>query len=113
MLDRRQLLGSAAAVGAASFITPAFAFLTPALGELVVFFAALFFFLVGRKRLRSHVVLLFATKEARLRTLSILNDIEENLVAYVGLVSLINLGLGAVTALTGKCLPGRGPLGPR
>src|ERR1043166_3847552 len=31
-----------------TFITPAFAFLTPALGELVVFFAALFFFLVAR-----------------------------------------------------------------
>jgi predicted PurR-regulated permease PerM len=79
-----------------TFITPAFAFLTPALGELVVFFAALFFFLVGRTRLRSHVVLFFATKEARLRVLCILNDIENNLTRYIVTAGAINFCVGLI-----------------
>src|SRR5262249_5280015 len=77
-----------------TFITPAFAFLTPALGELVVFFAALFFFLVGRKHLRRHVVLLFPTQEDRLRTLRILNEIEDSLIRYLATTGTINLCLG-------------------
>src|SRR5262249_49236414 len=79
-----------------SFITPAFAFLTPALGELVVFFAALFFFLVGRRQMRRHVVLLFATQEDRLRVLRILNDIEESLTRYITTASAINFCLGLI-----------------
>jgi predicted PurR-regulated permease PerM len=79
-----------------TFITPAFAFLTPALGELVVFFAALFFFLVGRAQLRSHVVLFFATKEARLRVLRILNEIESNLTRYIATAGAINLCVGLI-----------------
>ena len=79
-----------------TFITPAFAFLTPALGELVVFFAALFFFLVGRRHLRGHLVLLFATQEARLRTLRILNEIEETLTRYLVTTGTINLCLGLI-----------------
>jgi predicted PurR-regulated permease PerM len=79
-----------------TFITPAFAFLTPALGELVVFFAALFFFLVGRTQLRSYVVLFFTTKEARLRALRVLNEIEDNLTRYLTTTGAINLCLGFI-----------------
>jgi predicted PurR-regulated permease PerM len=79
-----------------SFITPAFAFLTPALGELVVFFAALFFFLIGRKHMRRHIVLFFATQEDRLRALHILNEIEDNLTRYLATTGTINLCLGFV-----------------
>jgi predicted PurR-regulated permease PerM len=79
-----------------SFITPAFAFLTPALGELVVFFAALFFFIVGRKHMRRHVVLFFSTQENRLRALRILNEIEENLTRYLATTGVINVCLGLV-----------------
>jgi predicted PurR-regulated permease PerM len=79
-----------------SFIAPAFAFLTPALGELVVFFAALFFFLVGRKHLRRHVVLFFATQEDRLRVLRILNEIEDNLTRYLATTGVINVCLGLI-----------------
>src|SRR5262249_27362600 len=79
-----------------TFITPAFAFLTPALGELVGFFAALFFFLVGRTQLRGHAVLFFATKEARLRVLRILNEIEETLTRYLATTGVINLCLGLI-----------------
>ena len=79
-----------------TFITPAFAFLTPALGELVVFFAALFFFLVGRQHLRRHVVLFFATQEERLRVLRILNEIEDTLTRYLATTGTINLCLGLI-----------------
>jgi predicted PurR-regulated permease PerM len=79
-----------------TFITPAFAFLTPALGELVVFFAALFFFLVGRKHLRRHVVLFFPTQEDRLRALRILNEIEDSLTRYIATTGTINLCLGLI-----------------
>jgi predicted PurR-regulated permease PerM len=79
-----------------SFITPAFAFLTPALGELVVFFAALFFFLIGRKHMRRHVVLFFATKEDRLRALHVFNEIEESLTRYLATTGTINLCLGFI-----------------
>jgi len=79
-----------------TLITPAFAFLTPALGELVVFFAALFFFVIGRKHMRRHVVLFFATQEDRLRALRILNEIEDSLTRYLATMGTINLCLGFI-----------------
>jgi predicted PurR-regulated permease PerM len=81
-----------------NFVTPAVAFVTPALGELVVFFAALFFFLVGRKHMRRHVVLFFPTQENRLRALRILNEIEESLTRYLATTGAINFCLGVVVA---------------
>src|SRR5262249_46189628 len=81
-----------------TFITPALAFLTPALGELVVFFAALFFFLVGRKHMRRHVVLFFAAQDDRLRALRILNEIEDNLIRYIATAGAINFCLGLIVA---------------
>ncbi|HML15233.1 MAG TPA: AI-2E family transporter [Xanthobacteraceae bacterium] len=96
----RALSGDAAKVGmnieVTSFVQPTLAFLSPALGELVVFLAALFFFLVGRKHLRRHVVLFFATQEARLRALRILNDIEDSLTRYIATAGAINLGVGLI-----------------
>jgi predicted PurR-regulated permease PerM len=83
-------------IEAMTFVQPALAFLTPALGELVVFLAALFFFLIGRTQLRSHVVLFFATKEARLRVLRILNEIEETLTRYIATAGAINLCVGLI-----------------
>jgi predicted PurR-regulated permease PerM len=97
---QRALSPEAAKVGmtieVTTFITPAFAFLTPALGELVVFFAALFFFLIGRRHLRRHVVLLFVTQEGRLRALRIFNEIEDSLTRYIATMGTINLCLGLI-----------------
>jgi len=73
-------------------------FLTPALGELVVFFGSLFFFLLSRRSQRQYLVLMFESKDARLRALRILNDIELRLTWYVGIVSAVNICLGLVTA---------------
>jgi predicted PurR-regulated permease PerM len=81
-----------------TFITPALAFLTPALGELVVFLAAVFFFLIGRTQLRRHVVLFFATQEGRLRALRVLNEIEEDLTRYIATAGAINFCVGVIVA---------------
>jgi len=72
--------------------------ITPAVSQFVLFFGTLIFFLATNTRIRRRLIVAFWTREARLRMIRIWNDIEENLVSYVGLVSLINLGLGAVTA---------------
>ena len=72
-------------------------FLTPALGELVVFFGSLFFFLLSRNSQRQHLVLMFEGKGARLRALRILNEIESCLTRYVAVVSVVNIGVGLIT----------------
>ena len=73
-------------------------FLTPAMGELLIFFATLFFYLLSRGDLRRHLVLAFDDQESRLRVIRILNDIEESLTRYIGTVTLINACIGLVTA---------------
>lgn len=74
------------------------AFLTPAMGELLIFFASLFFYLLSRADLRRHLVLTFSEQDTRLRVIRILNDIEENLTRYIGTVTLINCAIGFITA---------------
>jgi predicted PurR-regulated permease PerM len=65
----------------------------------VLFFATLFFFILGRANLRSQTVHWFSGRDARLRTLKILNDIESNLGGYLIVVTAINLALGLFTTL--------------
>ncbi|TMJ02453.1 MAG: AI-2E family transporter [Alphaproteobacteria bacterium] len=72
---------------------------TPAVSQFVVFFGTLIFFLITNIHLRRKLIVAFETRDARLRMLRIWNDIEDNLVDYVALVTMINLALGAVTAL--------------
>jgi predicted PurR-regulated permease PerM len=80
-----------------SIATPALTFLTPAIGQIVAFLGTLFFFLLGRTQLRQVMVIFFEQREARLRVLRILNDIESNLTSYLSVVVVINfcVGLGA------------------
>jgi predicted PurR-regulated permease PerM len=77
-----------------SILQPAVAFVTPALGQLVIFFGTLFFFLIGRAQLRQVLVVFFKNREARLRMLRILNDVEHNLTSYLSLVTVINFFVG-------------------
>jgi predicted PurR-regulated permease PerM len=72
---------------------------TPAVSQFVVFFGTLIFFLATNNTLRQRIVVAFVTREARLRMLRIWNDIEANLVGYVGMVTMINIGLGVVTTI--------------
>jgi predicted PurR-regulated permease PerM len=78
---------------------------TPAIGQLLIFFVALFFMLLGQRKMRHVVVRLFTHHESRLRTLKIMNDVEHNLTGYLSVVSLINAGVGVgagvIAAATG------------
>jgi predicted PurR-regulated permease PerM len=72
--------------------------ITPALTELVVFFGTLLFLLVGITRIRRQLIVFFSSRDARLTVVRIWNDIEQNLITYLATVTVINIGLGAVTA---------------
>jgi predicted PurR-regulated permease PerM len=65
--------------------------------QLVLFFGTLFFYIIGRDEFRKYAVNWFADREARLRALKILNDIEDNMGGYLIVVTAINLSLGVVT----------------
>ena len=78
-------------------VLPVVAFVTPAAGELVLFFTTLLFFLVGQIELRNQAVALFGSKDSKLRFLKIMRDIERNLVAYLTVVTIVNVGIGLVT----------------
>jgi predicted PurR-regulated permease PerM len=90
--------GSGLKMDFSSFIEPVVGFLTPALGQLIIFVAALFFLLIGHAQLRRSIILAFSGKEARLRVIRTLNEIEEDLAHYAATVSVINLVLGSLTA---------------
>ena len=75
------------------------AFVTPAVGELMLFFGVLLFFLVGQIGLRNRLVLMFSHQEARLRLLRIFNDIEKNLAGYLAVVTMINAALGLIVGV--------------
>lgn len=77
-----------------SIVKPAVSLVTPAIGELFVFFGALLFMLLGRDWLRRVFVVFFDDREARLRMLRILNDIERNLADYLSVVAVINFAVG-------------------
>jgi predicted PurR-regulated permease PerM len=65
--------------------------------QVVLFFATLFFFILARPTFRKYAVNHLQSRVARLRTLKILNDIEDNLGGYLIVVTAINLVLGLVT----------------
>ena len=77
-----------------TFVQPALLVVTPAIGQTFIFFGTLFFMLLGRARLRRVLIAFFDEREARLRTLKILNDIEHNLTGYLSIVAVINIAVG-------------------
>jgi predicted PurR-regulated permease PerM len=82
-----------------NIVLPAVAFATPAAGELLLFFGAMIFFLVGQSSFRSQFVSMFSARESKLRALKILNDIEHNLTGYLAVVTMINAALGVIVAI--------------
>ena len=96
------LFGSEAAASptpAPSVVLPVLAFITPAAGQLLLFFGTLLFFLVGQFGLRARLVSMFSNHESKLRFLRIVNDIEKNLAGYLALVTVINVAVGIITAV--------------
>lgn len=67
---------------------------TPAIGQIAIFFVSLFFMLLGRKALRHTLVGFFHARAARLRCIKIMHDLEHNLTGYLSVVALINVGVG-------------------
>lgn len=91
--------GAGVLIDVADLAKSTLTFLTPTVGEMIVFLAALFFLLTGRTELRRYLVLLFEDQETRLRTLRILNNIESDLKRYVATVTTINSVFGVLVAV--------------
>ncbi len=88
-----------------NMVLPVVAFVTPAAGELVLFFTTLLFFLIGQRELRNSAVTMFANRDTKLRFLKIMRDIERNLAGYLTVVTIVNVGVGILVA-TGAWLVG-------
>jgi predicted PurR-regulated permease PerM len=88
--DKKGSLG----VDIMAFVQPAILVVTPAIGQSLIFFGTLFFMLLGRSQLRRVLIAFFDERDARLRMIKIMNDIEHNLTGYLSIVTLINIGVG-------------------
>jgi predicted PurR-regulated permease PerM len=82
-----------------SIITPAVGIVTPAIGQLIIFFGALFFMLLGRNHFRYLTVAFFRERQARLLTLKVMNAVEHHLTGYLSVVAIINVGVGVAAGL--------------
>lgn len=82
-----------------SVLQPAVLYVTPAIGQIVIFFGTLFFYLLGRIQLRHVLVVFFDSRDSRLRTLKIMNDLEHNLTSYLSVVAVINFVVGVAAGL--------------
>jgi predicted PurR-regulated permease PerM len=79
-------------------VTPVLAFVTPAMVQIALFGGTLLFVLAGQMEFRRYMASLFSSREGKLRFIRIANDIEGNLASYVAIMTVINLGLGAIVA---------------
>ena len=95
------------------WVQPTLEFLSPTLTEFLLFFVTLILFVASWPDLRRSLIMTFAGHESRLRTLRILNAIEQHLGRYLLTVSLINMAVGIVTGVICAIthLPNPGGLG--
>lgn len=82
-----------------SIVGGIFSLVTPAVSQTVLFLFAMVFYLIYQKEIRTGTVFLVHDRSARLVTLRIISDIEESMTAYFGAFTLVNIGLGIITAL--------------
>jgi predicted PurR-regulated permease PerM len=81
------------------WVQPTFEFLSPTFTEFLLFAATLILFIASWRDLRRALIMTFADRDSRLRTLRILNEIEGSLGGYLLMVTAINLGVGAATGI--------------
>ncbi len=81
------------------WVEPTVGFLSPTFTEFLLFFATLILFVASWKDLRRALIMTFADRDARLRTMRILNEIELHLGDYLLTVTMINLGVGTATGI--------------
>ncbi len=100
------MLGGSETLPAAPFqmpkfewVQPTFEFLSPTFTEFLLFAATLILFIASWRDLRRALIMTFAERDTRLRTLRILNEIEGSLGSYLLMVTAINLGVGAATGI--------------
>jgi len=96
-----ELDATSVATGMLTIVTPA---AVQFVLQLILFLGTLFFFIMGRTTFRRQAVNLFSTRDARLRALKILNDIESNLSGYLMVVTIINVCLGVVAIVMAYAL---------
>jgi predicted PurR-regulated permease PerM len=99
----REALGAAPSQGKtiafdfnSSLLQPALASLTPAVGQLLIFFGTLFFFLGHRNSLKESIVRFGTHRESRLRAIRIWNTVEASLATYIATVTGINFVVGII-----------------
>ena len=104
--ELQTMLGGSDAFATTSFqmpkfewLQPAVEFLSPTFTEFLLFFATLVLFIASWRDLRRALIMNFTGRDSRLRTLRILNAIEEQLGGYLLTVTMINFGVGAATGL--------------
>jgi predicted PurR-regulated permease PerM len=81
------------------WVQPTLEFLSPTFTEFLLFFATLLLFIASWKDLRRSLILTFGDRTSRLRTLRILNEIEEHLGGYLLTVTVINVAVGIATGI--------------
>lgn len=82
-----------------SILEPVLSVLTPAIGELLLFFGTLFFFLSGHDSVQHYIIAVFRNRNSRLRALRIMRDFEHNLANYLAVVSAINFTIGIIVTI--------------
>jgi len=82
-----------------TFVRPILGVLTPALGQIVMFFATLLFFLAGREGLRRRFVTFWGNRQARLDALNFLGDMERTVAGYFAVITAINLAMGVLLSV--------------
>jgi predicted PurR-regulated permease PerM len=91
------------------WVQPTLEFLSPTFTEFLLFLVTLLLFIASWRDLRRTLILTFGDRNSRLRTLRILNEIEEHLGGYLLTVTVINIAVGVATgvicALTGMPNP--------
>ena len=81
------------------WVQPTLEFVSPTFAELLLFIATLILFIASWRELRRALIMNFGDRTARLRTLRMINEIEEHLGSYLLMVMMINIGIGIVTGL--------------
>jgi predicted PurR-regulated permease PerM len=81
------------------WVQPTLEFLSPTFTEGLLFFATLVLFVASWRDLRRALIMTFGDRDARLRMLRILNEIEVHLGNYLLTVTLINTGVGIATGI--------------
>jgi len=102
--DLQDRLGASSSLGgfqlpSFDWVQPTIQFLTPTFTEFLLFFATLMLFIASWRDLRRTLIMMFGDHDARLRTLRILNSIEQHLGNYLLTVTMINAGVGIATGI--------------